>query len=66
MQHEVTRENWAEAAAEVDLRLESIAAATGKSYAAVYRYKRGDRNPSDEWLREVAALIASRRREAQQ
>ena len=63
MQHPVTRENWVEAAKEVDLRLESIAVATGKSYSAVYRYGRGDRRPSDEWIREVAALIEKRRNE---
>lgn len=63
MQHPVTRENWADAAAEIDLRLEVIAAATGKSFSAVYRYRRGDRRPPDEWVREVGALIEKRRRE---
>jgi hypothetical protein len=63
MQHPITRETWAEAAAEVGLRLESIAVATGKSYSAVYRYKTGSRTPSDEWIREVAALIEKHREE---
>lgn len=63
MQYPITRDNWAEAAKEVDLRLESIAAATGKSYSAVYRYQRGDRRPPDEWLREVGELIERARKE---
>jgi hypothetical protein len=63
MQGPITRDNWSAAAKEVDLRLESIAVATGKSYAAVYRYQRGDRRPSDEWLREVEALIERAREE---
>jgi hypothetical protein len=63
MQHPITRDNWATAAEEVGLRLESIAVATGKSYSAVYRYKQGTRTPSDEWLREVAALIEKHREE---
>jgi hypothetical protein len=61
MQHPITRDNWAEAAKEVGLRLESIAVATGKSYSAVYRYQTGSRTPSDEWVREVAALIEKTR-----
>jgi hypothetical protein len=63
MQHPITRDNWCEAAAEVGLRLESIAVATGKSFSAVYRYKTGTRRPSDEWVAEVAALIEKARRE---
>jgi predicted DNA-binding transcriptional regulator AlpA len=63
MQHPITRENWYEAAAEVGLRLEALAAATGKSYSAVYRYKNGSRRPSDEWLREVEALIEKHRKD---
>ena len=63
MQHPITRENWASAAEEAGLRRESIAVATGKSYSAVYRYKRGDRTPSEAWLREVAALIEKHREE---
>lgn len=64
MHDPITRDNWSQAAKEVDLRLESIAVATGKSYAAVYRYSRGTRRPSDEWLREVGALIERARKEA--
>lgn len=63
MEHSVTRANWFTAAEEVGLRLESIAVATGKSYSAVYRYRRGDRRPSDAWVAEVAALIEKRRKE---
>jgi hypothetical protein len=63
MQHDISRDNWAEAAEEVGLRLEFIAVATGKSYSAVYRYKTGSRTPSDEWVREVAALIEKHREE---
>jgi hypothetical protein len=63
MQHAITRENWAAAAEEVGLRLESLAVATGKSYSAVYRYRRGDRRPSEAWLKEVAALIEKHRGE---
>jgi transcriptional regulator with XRE-family HTH domain len=63
MQHPITRETWHAAAKEVGLRLETIAAATGKSYSAVYRYTRGERNPSEAWLAEVAALIERHREE---
>jgi hypothetical protein len=61
MNHPITRDNWYDAATEVGLRLESIAVATGKSYSAVYRYHRGSRRPSDEWLKEVAALVEKQR-----
>lgn len=63
MQHPITRDNWLAAAKEVDLRLESIAVATGKSYSAVYRYSQGTRTPSDEWIAEIAALIERTRKE---
>ena len=53
----VTRENWADLALQAGVRLETIAVETGKSYSAVYRYKRGDRRPSDEWLAKVAKVL---------
>lgn len=41
------------------LRLEYIAVATGKSYAAVYRYMTGTRRPKDEWIAQVAVVLAT-------
>jgi hypothetical protein len=61
--HTITRDNWYDEAIAAGLRLESIAVATGKSYSAVYRYHRGSRRPSDEWLKEVTALIEKHRGE---
>jgi hypothetical protein len=59
--HTITRDNWYDEAIAAGLRLEAIAVATGKSYSAVYRYSRGSRRPSDEWVAEVAALIEKER-----
>lgn len=53
----VTRENWAEVARRAGVRLEVLAARTGKSYSAVYRYSTGTRRPSDEWLAQVARIL---------
>lgn len=55
----LTRETWLQAAKDAGVKLEVLAAATGKSYSAVYRYSNGSRNPSDEWLGQVAAVIAA-------
>lgn len=57
----VSRQNWSELVRDAGLRLEEIALLTGKSYSTVYRYSNGSRNPSDEWLRQVAALLTERR-----
>lgn len=57
----LTRETWVQAVAEAGIRLEVLAAATGKSYSTVYRYSNGSRRPSDEWLAQVAAIVAARR-----
>lgn len=56
----VTRENWADLVAQAGIRLEVVAALTGKSYSAVYRYKRGDRRAPDEWLDRVSDLLEMR------
>jgi hypothetical protein len=51
---------WAQRAERVGLRLEEIAVLTGKSYSAVYRYKRGDRPTPPDWLAQVRVLLRSR------
>ena len=56
----VTRDNWAELVRHSGIRLEILAAETGKSYSAVYRYLRGDRRPSDRWIAQVAEILSNR------
>lgn len=51
---------WYLRAERLNLSLEEIAVLTGKSYSAVYRYKRGDRTPTAEWLSQVSVLLRSR------
>lgn len=57
----LTRQTWTEAVKASGIRLEVIAVETGKSYSAVYRYLTGTRNPTDEWIAQVDAVLASRR-----
>lgn len=54
----ITRENWANVVRQSGIRLEILAAGTGKSYSAVYRYLRGDRRPSDRWIAQVAEILS--------
>lgn len=54
----VTRDNWTELVRRAGIRLEVLAVKTGKSYSAVYRYSNGSRVPSDEWIAQVASVLA--------
>ena len=55
----LSQDNWKVAVKEAGVKLEVLAVATGKSYSAVYRYWTGTRTPSEEWIGQVAAVIAA-------
>jgi hypothetical protein len=59
----VTRENWAARARAAAMRLEMLAGLTHRSFNVVYRYSRWPdpqgRCPPDEWLEQVAAILAT-------
>lgn len=57
--HTVTRGNWRETVRDRHLSAAILARATGKSQRAVRSYLEGQRNPSDEWIANVARLVAA-------
>lgn len=66
MSYMVSRDSWAAEADRLGVRDELLAVLTGKSYSAVYRYRTGTRRPPDEWLTQVAAILATKELEARQ
>lgn len=50
---------WREAVLGQGRTLHWIARQTGKSQRTIYAYSRGELVPSDDWLAEVAALLAT-------
>ena len=59
----ITRENWTQVAADVLGKhwKERLAIATDYLWPTVHAYAVGRRTPSDEWLAQVAAIVAARR-----
>lgn len=54
---QIDRANWREAVRAQGLTLDGLARLTGASVRAVYSYSSGARNPSDEWIERVAAVL---------
>lgn len=54
-----SRQDFADRVRASGIPLEALAFSTGKSYASVYAYLRGTRNPSDEWLVKCGAALAA-------